>query len=239
MVDKKTLFIGFEGADGSGKGTQFALARDRLRREGFSVGELDFPQYGRKSAVFVERYLNGAYGTDVDGFRGTVFYALDRFDAFFNQEEGPSLIDRFHEHDFWLTNRYVTSNMGHQAGKAQSPEERERILKFIEHLEYDVLALPKPDDVFFLYVHPITAQRLVDQKEERTYTTKKRDLHEADINHLRQAVDSYRYVAQREGWTTIDCMVPDSDPHDDISTCVRSINDIHEEIYAHILRKIS
>lgn len=231
------FLLGFEGGDGSGKGTQFRRALTRARSEGKRVGELDFPRYGDPSARLVEMYLRGELGKDVDGYQGSILYAVDRFAAFREQINARPLIETFHDMDLWLTNRYVSSNMGHQAGKAPTPEERERIVQFIEYLEYDVLGLPRPDDIYLLDVHEVAAQRMVDLKEARSYIEKKRDLHEDDINHLRNARESYLEVAASQNWTVIDCMIPGSDPTGPIEECVRSKRDIHEEIYADITRR--
>lgn len=58
-MKKKGLFIVLDGTDGSGKATQTKLLAKKLRREGYKVEKIDFPQYGRKSAALVEEYLNG------------------------------------------------------------------------------------------------------------------------------------------------------------------------------------
>jgi dTMP kinase len=70
-------------------------------------------------------------------------------------------------------------------------------------------------------------QQLVDKKAAREYTQgKKRDIHEADIGHLRQASASYLEVAAREGWKVIDCMAD--------SQTLRPKEVIHEEIHAYL-----
>jgi dTMP kinase len=125
-----------------------------------------------------------------------------------------------------LCNRYTTSNRGHQAAKAEDPEE---ILQFIEEIEYTIVGLPKPDLVILLSLPPEQAQKLVDKKKERDYTTAKRDLHEKDINHLRKAYKTYHYVAQRGGWVVVDCVKEGE---------LRTIEDIHEEIWAHVQQRI-
>ena len=57
-----------------------------------------------------------------------------------------------------------------------------------------------------MYVPPEVGQKLVDQKSEREYTKgEKRDIHEADINHLRDASEAYKYVADKFNWKTINC----------------------------------
>jgi len=124
-------FIVIEGTDGTGKETQFRKALAALQAEGREVLAMDFPQYGQPSAYFVERYLNGAYGSsaEVAPRVASLFYALDRFDKAAEMRawlEAGKLI---------LSNRYTTSSLGHQAGKAATEREREAIVSYIEELE--------------------------------------------------------------------------------------------------------
>ena len=81
----KGMFIVIEGTDGSGKGTQFNILKKRLEKEGYEVETFDFPQYDKDSSFFVKEYLNGKYGSaeDVGPFTGSLFYALDRYQASF------------------------------------------------------------------------------------------------------------------------------------------------------------
>jgi hypothetical protein len=52
------------------------------------------------------------------------------------------------------------------------------------------------------------AQTLVDQKETRSYTDKKRDIHEADLEHLRKSVEVYDDLCNLfpKDFTRIDCV---------------------------------
>jgi hypothetical protein len=53
---------------------------------------------------------------------------------------------------------------------------------------------------------PVTeAQRLVGLKEAREYTTKQRDLQEADQKHLEQAALVYESLAMEPNWVTVNC----------------------------------
>ncbi len=199
-------FIVIEGTDGSGKATQTKFLAKQLEKLGIPFELADFPQYGKPSAHFAEKYLRGEYGTasEVGPYRGSIFYAVDRYDKSFDIRralaEGKTVI----------SNRYVSANMGHQAGKIKNKKEREKFLKWLENLEYNIFSIPKPDLTILLFVPPEMGQKFVDQKGERAYTQgKKRDIHEADLKHLQEASQAYLEVAKRNKWTVVDYRTKD------------------------------
>lgn len=199
----KGKLIVLDGTDGSGKGTQAKLLVANLIAEGYRAELFDFPRYGEPSAFFVERYLRGEYGSaeEVGAYRASLFYALDRYDASF------ALCEKLRDGVIVVSNRYVSSNMGHQAGKIADPAERARFMQWLKDLEYRMLGIPLPDMTFLLYVPPSLGQHFVDKKEARAYIKgMKRDIHEADILHLTHASRAYRDVAEAEGWTVIECV---------------------------------
>lgn len=180
-------FIVIEGTDGSGKGTQFDLLAKRLTSEGHEVVAFDFPQYDQPSSYFVREYLNGNYGgaNDVGPYTSSLFYALDRFQASF------AIKKALDEGKIVLSNRFTGSSMAHQGTKFANPEQRRGYFIWLDNLEFEMLKIPRPDRSFVLRVPAETAQQLVDQKGEREYTNKKRDIHEADLNHLKLSVEVY------------------------------------------------
>lgn len=211
--------IVIEGTDGSGKGTQVAKIIEKMKNLNLLFEVADFPQYGKPSAFFVEKYLRGEYGTaeEVGPYQGSLPYAMDRFDKSFEMRQ-------------WLAdgktvvcNRYVSSSMGHQGAKIADPIERDRYLEWLDHLEFDICKIPRPDLIIFLFVPPEVGQKLVDQKAAREYTQgKKRDIHEADLDHLKKASETYKYIANKFGWQIID-----SAPQGELL----SIDEIHELVW--------
>ena len=121
---------------------------EHLRADGHDVLMMDFPRYGQPSARFVERYLRGEMGTadEVGPYRASVYYAHDRANA------APEITAALARGAIVLCNRYVSSNMGHQAGKIADPIERERFLVWLKEYEYEVLGIPIPDINMLLYV---------------------------------------------------------------------------------------
>ena len=198
----KGKLIVIDGTDGSGKTVQTSLLVERLKKEGHSVELIEFPQYGQKSAGLIEEYLNGKYGSaeEVGPFRASIFFACDRYAA------ASKIRGWLDSGKIVITNRYVFSNMGHQAGKISDIKERDKFLEWVQDLEFNIFGIPRPDLNLLLFVPPKMGQKLVDKKQDREYLHgKKRDMHEADIDHLKNASDAYIYVAKKYGWPIIDC----------------------------------
>lgn len=204
MQNTAGTFIVIEGTDGSGKGTQFALLRDRLTEAGYDVAAFDFPQYDQPSSYFVREYLNGKYGTadEVGPYTGSLFYALDRFEA------AGKIRQALAEGKVVLANRFVGSNMAHQGTKFQNAEERRGYFIWLDNLEFEMLRIPRPNASFVLRVEAEIAQGLVDQKAKRDYTDKKRDIHEADLSHLQRAVNVYDEMCELfpRDFVRLDCV---------------------------------
>ncbi len=171
----KGKFIVIDGTDGSGKGTQTQLLVKRLEAEGHAVAMADFPRHGQRSATLVDDYLTGAFGTaeDVGAYRASIFFACDRYAASFEMKK------QLEEGKIVISNRYVSANMGHQAGKIKEISEVDKFLIWLENLEYGIFDIPKPDATILLYMPVEIGQQLVDKKGSRDYVGgEKRDIHE-------------------------------------------------------------
>ncbi|HEY5667649.1 MAG TPA: FAD-dependent thymidylate synthase [Candidatus Saccharimonadales bacterium] len=203
MDSGRGVFIVIEGTDGSGKGTQFKLLADRLAREGYDVATFDFPQYERPSSYFVREYLNGKYGgvDQVGPYTASLFYALDRFEA------SGHIRTALQQGKVVLANRFVGSSMAHQGTKFAHAEERRGYFIWLDNLEFEMLRIPRPNFSFVLRVPPDVAQSLVDQKGERSYTDRQRDIHEADLGHLAKAAEVYDDMCQLfpKDFIRVDC----------------------------------
>lgn len=196
------MFIVIDGIDGSWKGTQIELVAQSLESQGKKVKILDFPRYWETSAFMVEKYLNGEYGKDISAKQASIFYAIDRFQSYHDNKQDLK------SYDYILSNRYVSANMIHQAGKIENEAERNEFLSWIWDLEYNILWIPKPDKTIFLNVSPQMSQQLVLKKAEREYLKwgKKMDLHEEDVDHLKNAhASAMTIVNMNSDWVKIDC----------------------------------
>ena len=204
MSNRKGAFIVIEGTDGSGKGTQFEILAKRLAEVGHDVVQFDFPQYDLASSYFVKEYLNGNYGTadQVGPYTGSLFFSLDRYSA---KDKIQQALD---EGKVVLCNRFTGSNMAHQGTKFVNSEERRGYFIWLDNLEFQMLGIPRPDRSIVLRVPAEVAQQLVDQKEARSYTDKKRDIHEADLSHLQKSVEVYDDLCSLfpKDFTRIDCV---------------------------------
>lgn len=186
-------FIVIEGSDGSGKGTQFKIIAERLKAEGHDVAMYDFPQYDQESSYFVRKYLNGNYGSadELGAYTPSLFFALDRFQA------SQSIKKDLEAGKVVLSNRFIGANLAHQGQKIDDETERTKYYDWLYDLEFNILGIPKPDVNIVLLVPAKIAQKLVDLKEARSYTDKKRDIHEADLNHLTRAVAAYEKLCEQ------------------------------------------
>ena len=213
--------IVIEGTDGSGKSTQFKLLTDRVTAEGRSFQKLVFPQYAEPSSALIRMYLGGEFGTnpsDVNAYAASAFSAVDRY-ASYKKVWG----DWYENGGLVLSDRYTTSNAVHQASK--EPEEKQgEFLQWLYEFEYDRLGLPRPDLTIYLDVPTDFTEKMMRSREAATNT--KADIHEQDLEYLATCRRTGRAAAAFYGWTVIDC-VKDG--------VMRSIEDIHEEIYRHVM----
>jgi len=219
-------FIVIEGADGSGKSTQFKALLSRLKKDNIECTTTHFPRYEEDSSFFVRKMLKGEYGPleDQDPYRCSLFYTLDRYDASF--ELRNTLESGVH----FISDRYASSNVGHQGGKFNSDEERMEYFKWLDRIEYETFGIPKPDLVIYLYVPFEISQanmlrRLAEQKEGSM------DIHEDNEHHIRDAIHSYQLAANNfDYWQQVDCTADGQ---------MRSIEDIHEEVYKLVTKQLT
>ena len=212
--------IVIEGTDGSGKSTQFSLLTRRLAREGRDFRQIVFPQYSEPSSALIRMYLGGEFGShpgNVNAYAASAFFAVDRC-ASFKKVWG----EYYNGGGLVISDRYTTSNAVHQASK-EPPETRQSFLKWLYEFEYDHLGLPRPDLTLYLDVPTDFTEKLLRAREQDTHT--QADIHEQDSEYLTTCRRMGRLAADYYGWTVISCVRDGK---------IRSIEDIHEEIYRHV-----
>ena len=217
---EKGKLIVFEGIDGSGKSAHYRRVCSRLEAEGINYHHIVFPRYDNDSSALIRMYLGGRFGSnpsDVNAYTASAFFAVDRF-ASYRTDWG----DIYNSGGVVLSDRYTTSNAVHQAGKLPDGE-REKYLNWLFGFEYDLLGLPEPALVFYLDVPTELTEKMMRGREQATNT--KADIHEQDAAYLRACRENAKKVVEHCGWQRIDCSKNGE---------MRSIEDIHEEIYRRV-----
>lgn len=133
--------IVIEGADGATADAQFQLLREQLAQNGQRVLALQFPRPNEPAGYFVQRYLQGDYGTEkhVGPYTGSMLYALDHFDA------ADGIRQALEADGVVLIHRFTAANMATQGIKFHDANERRGFYVWLDNLEFEVLKLPRPD----------------------------------------------------------------------------------------------
>ena len=219
--------IVIEGTDCSGKGTQSDLLLERLNKDGYPTKKYAFPVYDSptgkivggpylgKTTICKGWFSEGA--NEVPAKVASLYFAADRL---YNIKP---ILEELDKGNNVILDRYTTSNMGHQAGKIKDKEERLKMFKWIEELEYNLLKLPKPDIKVFLYMPYEYSKSLQTNRVEL-------DEHELSEDNLRHAENAYLEMVDLYDFIKIDCID---------NSNIRSIEDINNEIYSHILEKLN
>lgn len=221
---KKGKFVVIDGTDGSGKGTQVELLKQKLSELKVPFEVIDFPRYEDNDyGKLVGRYLKGEFGSmeSLSPYLIALTYAGDRALA-------KPLIEKWlAEGKLVIANRYVPSNKAFSAAR-MSPKEGREFIDWDDKLEYETNKIPREDLVLLLYVDPKVIQQNVDQKEVRGYMGKKaRDIHEANFEYQKKVAKMYLQLAKSEDhWHIVQCMQ---------GKTMRSREEIHEEII-HVLK---
>lgn len=225
---KKGILIAIEGVDGSGKATQSNKLYERLLNEGQPVKKVDYPRYQSESSSLVKMYLNGDFGknaSDVSPYIASTFYAADRYASYKLDYE-----EHYDQGGTVIADRYATANMIHQAGKLHDKTERDKFLDWLWDFEFNLYKIPIPDLVFFLDVPPEFNQKLMDGRDNKDNRRTTKDIHESDINHLKDSYNNAVSLVDKYKWFKINCIK---------NSQMRTIEDIHEEIYNIVMSKLS
>jgi dTMP kinase len=218
--------IVIEGVDGSGKRTQTDLLGRALAARGTGCLTVSFPHYDSFFGRMIGRFLNGEFGPldVVDPHFAALLYAGDRLEA------KPQLEAALAAGKTILADRYVASNLAHQGARVP-PDRRGEFLAWLRRLEYEIYGLPPESLVVYLRLPPAQAQRQVERKSARTYTTQKHDLLESNLSHLEQASRVYDELAAEPNWVIIECV-------DAASQTMRPPEEIHRDVLAAVETRV-
>lgn len=213
--------IVIEGTDSSGKETQTKQLFERLKKESKNVKKISFPNYDSPACEPVKMYLAGAFGEDamkVNPYPVSTMYAIDRYASFKTDWE-----EFYNSDGIIVTDRYVTSNMVHQASKIEDSDEKVKYLNWLDDLEYEKMGIPRPDLIIFLNMPTEMAVRLMEARKNKITGEEKKDIHERDTAYLEKSHKNACSVATMYGWKEIKCSEGDR---------IKTIEEIGEEIYA-------
>ena len=108
-------------------------------------------------------------------------------------------------------------------------QEREKFLNWLWDFEFNLYKLPVPTKVFFLNMPPKYAFELMKNRENKFTHTQIKDIHERDVNHLKDSYNAAVSLVDKYEWKEIKCVE---------SERLKTIEEIHEEIWNEIKKHI-
>lgn len=219
---KKGKFIVLDGNDGSGKATQAALLRDRLASENHESVMMDFPGYDRNVfGALIGECLAGNHGDflHMDPKIASALYALDRL------ESSEDIRAALSEGKTVIADRFASSNQIHQGGKISNESERVLFLEWLDHMEHEVLKIPRPDRIIYLRVPVEISLELLLKKraaKNQVLDAGVKDTVEEDRTYLERSHETANWLATHQpNWSVIDCAMESS---------MRTMEDIHGDV---------
>ena len=214
--------IVIEGTDCSGKETQSKLLKSYLEQNGIKVATLSYPQYNTPTGKIIGGQLLGKPSicpswfdnyVEVDSKVASLYFAADR------RASLPVLKDLINNNEIVIIDRYIYSNMGHQGSKIEDKEERLKMYKFLETLEFDLLELPRPDLVIFLYLPYSYGEEIKKNRAEKLDEAEKSQTHQIKSER------TYLELTELYGFEKIDCFK---------NGTVKTREEINKEVISHI-----
>ncbi len=216
--------IVIEGTDCSGKETQSNRLYNALNQMGVKTVKMQFPMYDTPTGKIVGGpYLGKSYicegyfpegAANVDPKVAALYYTADR------KYNIGKIEEQLNKGVNVILDRYVESNMAHQAGKIKDEIEQNEMFNWLDRLEYDFLELPRPDMRIFLYMPYEFAKILREGRDEKP------DQQESSEEHLRCAEKAFLKLAKKYYYDTIECVENNQ---------IKSIDRISDEILKLVL----
>lgn len=218
--------IVIDGLDGSGKQTQTRMLYERLKNENFKVCTTSFSNYNSKTGELIMMYLSGEFGgvNSVNAYQGSISYALDCYLSFIKDEWGKMYLDGY----LVICDRYTTSNLIHQGTKV-SDSELLNYIEWLEDLEYQKLKIPTPDDILFLDIPIEISEQLMHNRLNKFSNKQEKDIHESNIDYLRQCYETSKKICELRKWQVINCTQ---------NSELLSKEEINEKIYRKVLERL-
>ena len=217
-----------EGTDCSGKETQTNILLKRLEEENIKCVRIGFPDYDSPTGKIIGGpYLGKEYICDgwfsegapnVDPKVSSLYYGAD---FLYHLNDMNSILDSGVN---IILDRYFYSSFAHQGGKIKNKEDRIKMYKWLEKLEFELLELPDPDIKVFLHMPYDVAEKLRQNRIEHS------DQNESSKEHLLMAENAYIELADLYNFKTIECSI-DTEP--------RKIEDISNDVYKEVRSKLN
>jgi len=170
------MFIVIEGSDKAGKATQTQMLSDKLRKEGFSVATMAFPDYSTKIGEEIRAFLHGEKDYPVEVRH--MLLSANRW------EKRADIQKMLKENNAVILNRYYQSNLVY--GLASGLK-----LEWLQSLD---AGLPKEDIVIVLDVNPeVSINRM----------QRKGDVFEMNDDMMSKVSKLYRELAGKYGWILV------------------------------------
>ena len=188
----KGRLIVFEGADGSGKSTQAKLLFAYFKKKQKNTIFFSFPNYQSVWGKMVRRYLNGEFGdvNEVNPYIASMLYAGDRL------LESAKIKKWLGLGKLVICDRYMASNIAHQAAKIKSQSEKSKFVKWLEGLEFGENKIPKPDLVILLTIPENIAQKFMKRRI--------RDIHERNVSYQKKVAKAFEdYAKANKNWVVV------------------------------------
>ena len=223
-MEKGKLIVIEGSCDGIGKSTQYKLLKDRLIKDGKKISSHHFPSYNTYQGALVENYLQGNLGTpeSLSPYFINSLYAVDRGVTW-----ETVLKELYNKGNIILLDRYTTSSLIYQSALIEDIEEKKKFIDYVIEFEYKKLGIKEPNSVIFLHApfDLVTKMRNARKQNEGIDN----DIHERNLKFMKKVYDSAMFIAEYLCWDKIKC---------EENNKMRSIEDIHEEVYQKVKKKI-
>lgn len=221
---EKGKLIVIEGAcDGIGKTTQYELLCKHLQNDGITIANHHFPSYGTYQGAPVEKYLKGEFGqpNELSPYFINSLYANDRGITWYS-----SLKQLYDQGMIILLDRYTTSSLIYQSALIEDIEKKKQFIDYVIDFEYHKIGIKEPDNVIFLHAPFALATAIRKSRQQNEGISN--DIHESNLDFMYKVYQNAMFIADYLSWQKIQC---NNGEH------MRSIDDIHDEIYKLVKKK--
>lgn len=199
---QKGKLVVLEGTDCSGKETQSNLLVEYLNNIGIKTVKFAFPNYDSPTGKIIAGAYLGKKGymdpvfpegaSNVDPYCASLLFAMDR------KYNIKNITDMLDNGVCVVLDRYIDSNIAHQASKLDGLQQDE-IIKFLFDLEYNLLKLPRADIEVLLYMPTWASKKLKANRPEIP------DQHEQHEDYLLKSEKTYLRIAKERNIPILQC----------------------------------